>query len=791
MTTYFTKNPLGSTSPYDLFDNAQNFDIAVNSITEAIWKDRFGNDRKTYWGMEKQFSAQLLGQEQRFNLFIQNSGYQVIGDYVDGPVTITEYNQLVRYNGELWKLTAATDIPFTTTGNNAASWVVDSVHLVGVGDAALRQNLSSDQDDLGDSLVAVKQPFTGAVPRTQHDKNAERITTLDFGAKGDGATDDTAVFAAIDAAFTGKVVDLLGKTHLVTSIPTGNRYANGYFKVGSATYMAVYTTVPKFGTGRVVSGDGALASLPDNYDIGPNGVVIAIGKDALGKATEVKQAIAIGPGAMSESIKSRDNLALGSDALKNIQSDSADYGPLPGSRMIGLGGNAFRFATTGNRGVAIGRNAAVAVTTAPRITAVGANAVGSFTTIDWTNTIVNYTPVTADGITAFGADTLQYCDANNSAAFGCNAGQNIKKGDSNSFFGAFAGQNLDIDLSNTGKILDLTARTGTYSMSGNTVTVISTGVNAVAGNRVKLLPTTGPAVSPEVTIVTVATVISADQFTFTCPISGSGTGNITIDFVETAATRMVSRWNTLTGALAGQLSTHMQETTGSGYGVAKSFEGTAGAWFGWNSGATMTAGTKASGFGHNSMRFMQDGSNATNITNSTCLGANTRVSGDNQNQIGDGNTTTYVYGTVQNRSDARDKTDIRDTVLGIDFILGLRPVDGRWDMRDDYFEEYEVQVGIDQNTAQPIFETRLRPIPKDGSKKRERLHHWLIAQEVKELCDKLGVEFGGYQDHKVNGGCDVLSLGYDEFIPPTVRAVQQCWERMDAIEARLAKLEGK
>ncbi|MDU4841384.1 MAG: tail fiber domain-containing protein, partial [Leclercia adecarboxylata] len=190
------------------------------------------------------------------------------------------------------------------------------------------------------------------------------------------------------------------------------------------------------------------------------------------------------------------------------------------------------------------------------------------------------------------------------------------------------------------------------------------------------------------------------------------------------------------------------------------------------------------GLGRNSLILMQDATNATSMQNCTGVGFDTRVSGDNQVQIGNSATTTYVYGTVQNRSDINDKADVRDTELGIDFIMGLRPVDGRWDMREDYAEEYQVQIGIDEE-AQPVFETRIRKLPKDGSKKRERFHHWFIAQEVKELCDKLGVEFGGYQDHSVNGGCDVLSLGYDEFIPPTVRAVQQCWGRLDAQEERI------
>lgn len=143
MTTYRTNNPLGSMDPKDLFDNSQNFDYGLNDITQAIWKDRFGRNRKTYWGWEQESAAQLLNQQQRFNTFIQSSGYKVIGEYTAGPLTLTEYNQLIRYQDAFWKLTATTDIPYTTTGNDAASWVNDSTHFVSVGDAALRQELGS------------------------------------------------------------------------------------------------------------------------------------------------------------------------------------------------------------------------------------------------------------------------------------------------------------------------------------------------------------------------------------------------------------------------------------------------------------------------------------------------------------------------------------------------------------------------------------------------------------------------------------------------------------------------
>lgn len=46
MTTYNTGNPLGSSAPKDLYDNAQALDEAVNS-TGDIWTDRFGVNRPT------------------------------------------------------------------------------------------------------------------------------------------------------------------------------------------------------------------------------------------------------------------------------------------------------------------------------------------------------------------------------------------------------------------------------------------------------------------------------------------------------------------------------------------------------------------------------------------------------------------------------------------------------------------------------------------------------------------------------------------------------------------------
>ncbi|ENC2088460.1 hypothetical protein ABMR51_004781, partial [Escherichia coli] len=78
---------------------------------------------------------------------------------------------------------------------------------------------------------------------------------------------------------------------------------------------------------------------------------------------------------------------------------------------------------------------------------------------------------------------------------------------------------------------------------------------------------------------------------------------------------------------------------------------------------TNTTGALNTAIGHNSGRLTQSGESTSSLTNTTTVGNDARVSGSNQVQLGNSSTTTYVYGTVQNRSDARDKTDIRDTLL--------------------------------------------------------------------------------------------------------------------------------
>jgi hypothetical protein len=184
-------------------------------------------------------------------------------------------------------------------------------------------------------------------------------------------------------------------------------------------------------------------------------------------------------------------------------------------------------------------------------------------------------------------------------------------------------------------------------------------------------------------------------------------------------------------------------------------------------------------------KFYIDGQNYTGSF-SIMLGYNARVSGGNQCQLGNSSVTTYAYGSVQDRSDQRDKTDIEDTQLGLSFIKDLRPVDFRWDYREDYFDKVETETIVDGET---VTTTTLQAVPKDGSRKRNRKHHGLIAQEVKQVMDAHGVDFAGYQDHSIKGGNDVLSIGYSELIAPLIKAVQELSAQVEALQAEVDALK--
>ena len=82
-----------------------------------------------------------------------------------------------------------------------------------------------------DDLIAVKNGnWAGAIERTQHDKNAEIMSVKDFGAKGDGVTDDTLALMHACANFNSGILVIPPGKYVINYNTT-----NPYFKdkVGS------------------------------------------------------------------------------------------------------------------------------------------------------------------------------------------------------------------------------------------------------------------------------------------------------------------------------------------------------------------------------------------------------------------------------------------------------------------------------------------------------------------------------------------------------------------------------
>lgn len=211
MPFYLTRDPVPSADMRNVFDNAQNLDLALNDLTSSLWTDRLGRSRMSWFGLESAFSVKLsdfesrftsqiveqeatfdasqADKENRFQHFLVSSGYVFLGDYEDGPFQFSARNQYIRYNNQYYRLNAATDVGFTTTGTDATSFANDVTHFVLMDGDTLRQNLGSGELP-GAGIVSL---LKGTV------FDALRFCTPEMmAASGDGVSDD---LTAIQDAF--------------------------------------------------------------------------------------------------------------------------------------------------------------------------------------------------------------------------------------------------------------------------------------------------------------------------------------------------------------------------------------------------------------------------------------------------------------------------------------------------------------------------------------------------------------------------------------------------------------
>ena len=126
------------------------------------------------------------------------------------------------------------------------------------------------------------------------------------------------------------------------------------------------------------------------------------------------------------------------------------------------------------------------------------------------------------------------------------------------------------------------------------------------------------------------------------------------------------------------------------------------------------------------------------------------------------------------RSDARHKTDIVDSGLGLDFISKLRPVSyrlkrGTIESKVIGQEPDVIDLVPDENGEMIEKVTKGKVLTEEVVTEGVRPHYGFIAQEVEEAL--AGQDFAGFIREKNEEG--TLALRYEEFIAPMVKAMQE------------------
>ena len=168
-------------------------------------------------------------------------------------------------------------------------------------------------------------------------------------------------------------------------------------------------------------------------------------------------------------------------------------------------------------------------------------------------------------------------------------------------------------------------------------------------------------------------------------------------------------------------------------------------------------GSVSTGSGSNTGVGESAGSNVTSGTNITCIGQGSQASaGATTNEFVLGNSSVATLRcqvqTISSLSDKRDKTDIIDLPIGLDFVNKLKPVKFKWDIRNVNAEN-----------------------PHQGT-----VRAGFIAQDFKSLQENEDATFMDLT-HETNP--DKLEAKQGNLIPVLVKAIQELSVKVTALEA--------
>jgi hypothetical protein len=515
-------------------------------------------------------------------------------------------------------------------------------------------------------------------------------------------------------------------------------------------------------TGKVVSDglevDGDI-KLDGNYPTGTNNV--ALGNTALDSITSGNENTAIGANALTALTTQSGSTAVGFNAASSTTGgnntaigESALADNVTGVNNTFVGKSAGRFATSNNNvgighealgsggfdNVAVGQSAGSTITSGNNLTVLGHNAEPSSPTA--TNEVTlgdaNVTSLRIPGLQS-GASTNDVLTFDGSkivlaaaaAADPITSSLNIGStktikldavfpdGTRNSFLGENAGANITTGDSNVG--------VGFGALEAN-----QSGNENIAIGRAALSSSTN----------------SNDNIAIGGNAAASTSGGNNVCIGKGAASNMsgFSSENVIIGRAA---------ANGGGTGVRSVVIGDVACLSNIPSDAVaIGANTMSSTSGqYNTAVGQSAGSNIGTGTNSTCIGYNADPSTSGvSNEITLGNASVSTLRcqvtSITSLSDARDKKDVEDANIGLDFINDLRPVKFVWDTRDGAKKDIK-EVGF-------------------------------IAQELDEVQQKHGVE-----DHLqlvLKNNPDKLEASQGKLIPILVQAIKDLKKEIDELK---------
>ena len=128
-------------------------------------------------------------------------------------------------------------------------------------------------------------------------------------------------------------------------------------------------------------------------------------------------------------------------------------------------------------------------------------------------------------------------------------------------------------------------------------------------------------------------------------------------------------------------------------------------------------------------------------------------------------------------SDARDKADIEDLTLGLDFLCTLKPRQFHWNKR----EWYDKKIWVQELTSYETFKG-----DNDGSKKEDNWSAGFIAQELDAAENNAGAE---WLNLVYKNDPDKWEAAYGKLLPVIVKSIQELKEQNDELTSENIKLK--